>query len=71
MEASRKRWTTTPNSSGTEGGLLRTARCRDLPQPATGGNIPRVDGKEGVAGSSPAEGSSERPGGAAFPSPDG
>jgi hypothetical protein len=38
-----------------------------LAKPATGSL--RVDGKEGVAGSSPAEGSKERPGFAAFPGP--
>jgi hypothetical protein len=60
VEASRKRWTATRGSGdvGRPGrnGLL----AADLPQPATVGSTPRVDGKEGVAGSSPAEGFGNR-----------
>ncbi len=69
LEAPRKRQGATAGSSddGNPGrsGLL----AGHFAEGATRGNSPRVDGKEGVAGSSPAEGSKERPGFVAFPGP--
>ena len=56
MEALRKRWTTTPGSRDSGQQSSKRTIAGHFSQPATGGSGPRVDGKEGVAGSSPAEG---------------
>jgi hypothetical protein len=55
VEAPRKRWTAAAGSSGSAHRRPKHRAYRAFPQPMTGGSGPRVDGKEGVAGPSPAE----------------
>ena len=53
-------------ATGRDGSRRNAPVAGHFTQPATGGSSPRVDGKEGVAGSSPAEGSKEPAGNGGF-----
>jgi hypothetical protein len=56
VEAQWKRWTAAVSSSGSAHPRPKRCACWDFTEPATGRSSRRVDGKKGVAGSSPAEG---------------
>ena len=66
MEALRKRWNATRSHVAPGQQQPIAAACRAFAQSATLGITPRVDGKEEVAGSSPAEGSKEPAGNEGF-----